>query len=107
MKTCTKCGIEKPLSEFTKKKKSRDGINWWCKECLVETSREYRNNNLEKVRRTREQWKKNNPEQRRAERHRRRVRKNNNGVFVILTKEFKKIYLSPCFVCGSTENQQP
>ena len=33
MKKCTKCGIEKPLSEFYKRKDTKDGHRADCKEC--------------------------------------------------------------------------
>lgn len=35
-KVCTKCGRELPLSEFSKQKKSKDGLIPWCKSCLKE-----------------------------------------------------------------------
>ena len=35
MKNCNKCGVEKPLTEYTKRsKKSRDGHCHTCKDCL-------------------------------------------------------------------------
>ena len=33
MKTCNKCGVQKPLSEFVKDKSRKDGINSCCKIC--------------------------------------------------------------------------
>lgn len=33
MKQCTKCGVEKPLSEFSMCRSSRDGKQWRCKAC--------------------------------------------------------------------------
>ena len=33
-KTCTKCVEAKPLADFYKKRKSRDGADWMCKECV-------------------------------------------------------------------------
>ena len=35
-KICTKCGVEKPLTEFWKQKRSKDGFQNWCKECKLE-----------------------------------------------------------------------
>lgn len=32
-KVCTKCGEEKPVSEFGKKKASKDGLHYYCKPC--------------------------------------------------------------------------
>jgi hypothetical protein len=36
MKKCTKCGIEKPLSEFNKNKSRKDGLGSHCKACIGE-----------------------------------------------------------------------
>lgn len=33
MKTCTKCGKEKPAAEFHKNKSRKDGLSDWCGEC--------------------------------------------------------------------------
>jgi len=33
VKTCTKCGVEKELSEFAKSKARKDGVFIWCKPC--------------------------------------------------------------------------
>lgn len=33
MKTCNKCQVSKPASEFYKKSAAKDGLFWWCKGC--------------------------------------------------------------------------
>lgn len=33
MKICTKCKQSKDVSNFTKNKKARDGLHYWCKDC--------------------------------------------------------------------------
>tara|TARA_Y100000592_G_scaffold63031_1_gene98306 strand:+ start:192 stop:1001 length:810 start_codon:yes stop_codon:yes gene_type:complete len=43
MKKCTKCGIEKPLTEFYKAKKSKDGYRNQCKQCLSKQKKEHYN----------------------------------------------------------------
>jgi hypothetical protein len=35
MKKCTKCGVEKPLSEFHKNKNTNDGLQYICKICSL------------------------------------------------------------------------
>ncbi len=40
MKTCARCGEEKPLSEFHKNKKAKDGLQSFCKECRNKAERE-------------------------------------------------------------------
>jgi ketosteroid isomerase-like protein len=42
MKTCSKCGVEKDISEFYKRKQSKDGFNRRCIPCLNEYAREKR-----------------------------------------------------------------
>lgn len=39
MKTCTKCGAEKPLDEFRKQVKAKDGHQSACKECQSKRDR--------------------------------------------------------------------
>ena len=41
-KVCTKCGQEKPLSEFGKHKRSKDGRAWHCLECSRKHSKYFR-----------------------------------------------------------------
>ena len=42
MKKCTKCGVEKPLSEFYKNKSKKDGLQTRCKICdVLKTRKKY------------------------------------------------------------------
>lgn len=43
-KVCNKCGIEKLLSSFTKRKASKDGYHYTCKQCTRKTNRDILNN---------------------------------------------------------------
>jgi 5-methylcytosine-specific restriction endonuclease McrA len=49
MKTCTKCKIEKPFTEFGKHYTCLDGLRRECKECRRVQSAEYKLKNKEKV----------------------------------------------------------
>lgn len=42
MKKCTRCGVEKPKSEFSKHARSKDGLSNWCKACASQYDKEYR-----------------------------------------------------------------
>jgi len=42
MKTCTKCGIQKPLSEFSKNKTKKDSLSTYCKPCNINYFSKYR-----------------------------------------------------------------
>lgn len=46
---CVKCGIEKPDCEFYKAKNKR-GLTSKCKECIKRQVREYRKENIDKIR---------------------------------------------------------
>jgi 5-methylcytosine-specific restriction endonuclease McrA len=39
-KVCRKCGEIKPLSEFHKQRKNPDGLQYWCKDCKRQNTRE-------------------------------------------------------------------
>ena len=47
-KICTKCGKEKSLIDFGKSKNTKDGLNYWCKECTKQNSRK----NYQKIKNT-------------------------------------------------------
>lgn len=42
MKTCTKCGVSKPLSAYHKDRSKKDGLHPKCKDCHKAWSDEYR-----------------------------------------------------------------
>lgn len=48
-KICTICKIEKDISEFPKRKLNNDGLYSWCKKCVSEKSKKYREQNRERV----------------------------------------------------------
>jgi len=49
MKKCSKCGVEKPLSEFHKDKYKKNGYKSRCAECCRKDRVEWRNSNLVKA----------------------------------------------------------
>ena len=51
MKSCSKCGLLKPKTEFYDAPTNADGLKGCCKVCSIAQFKEYRKNNLEKVRR--------------------------------------------------------
>lgn len=40
-KRCSKCGCEKPITEFHKRKASPDGLQSWCIQCTKECNARY------------------------------------------------------------------
>jgi len=62
MKTCTKCKSQKPVTDFCKRNRSKDGLNHWCKQCVNINNKIVISNNLEKYRQLSREWdKKNRP----------------------------------------------
>ena len=134
MKKCTKCQIDKPLSEYYKRQENIDGHHNKCISCWklrnkkwyaenrtskLEKSKVYRQprrkqaneygkiyrlNNAEKVKQDNLVWRKNNPEKVRELEHRRRARIKQNGEYKIRQSFLIKLYNSPCVGCGSTKN---
>ena len=47
MKQCSKCKQGKPLSEFYRQKKNKDGLYYSCKSCILAKNKKWQNNNLE------------------------------------------------------------
>jgi len=48
-KTCTMCGVEKPIDQFNNNKNALDGKNYQCKECRKVALAKWRSNNPQKI----------------------------------------------------------
>lgn len=46
-KVCNKCGKEKPISEFSRNSRKKDGLQTACKECMAEYNRLHYQRNKE------------------------------------------------------------
>ena len=101
MKRCTKCGKEKPLSEFNKDRHTKDGLQFRCKECDNATSKRWAHTNPEQVRERGRQWRKENIEK---ARERDRIRWASRQA---ITEEVKlalfEFYNHTCLCCGEGE----
>ena len=60
MKKCSKCGIEKELTEFGKYKRSKDGLKPHCKICRREESKKYRESNKDKIKKQAKKYRESN-----------------------------------------------
>jgi hypothetical protein len=55
MKTCKKCNIKKPFTEYCKRKEEKDGLHRYCKTCMRQRLKNEYNNDKEKhLKRTRQ-----------------------------------------------------
>lgn len=134
MKTCRTCNEELPLSSFWASPRNKGGYATECKDCerirkrknyqvnkekidarnlsyrvanrerYAAYTKKYRENNPEKAKEVYRNWQLKYPEKVREHSHRRRAALRNNGVFVILERDLKRLYSSPCTYCGSTAN---
>jgi hypothetical protein len=59
MKTCTKCGVIKDESEFSKDKSKKGGLQSWCKEC----QRQYNLDHKEEIKECQKQYYEENKEE--------------------------------------------
>ncbi len=66
MKTCTKCGCEKPVTEFHKCAATRDGLHRWCKACAASNGNKWRGSNSERKKANDAKWRTANIERKKA-----------------------------------------
>ena len=66
MKTCTKCGQEQDISEFTKDRSRKDGLNLWCKSCTRTSNRRVYAENQEYYQEKHREYGAQHPEEMRA-----------------------------------------
>lgn len=60
-KTCSKCGIEKPINDFYKRSRSEGKYRADCKICNNEMSKKYYKDNSEKIAERHKEWRIENP----------------------------------------------
>lgn len=132
MKKCGKCQKTQPLENFAKNKARYDGLQNYCRICGYQASKKYAQThraaavarsqkwqraNAEKAKQAyknyyessteyqvsrRKKYLQNNLERHANAQHKRRVKLQANGVYVVTIKELKRLYASPCFYCGKT-----
>lgn len=66
MKRCTKCEIEKPISEFSVERRSKDGLQAYCNPCKNDALNKWRKKNLDKCRAYERKWYKEHPTKKRT-----------------------------------------
>lgn len=59
-KICVRCKLEKPINNFGNNKNKKDGKSTYCKKCELIRSKEYRENNRDKVNLSSKKYRENN-----------------------------------------------
>lgn len=49
LKRCSKCGFVKDISDFYRRKETKEGYQSWCKKCVSKLHKEYYEENKEKI----------------------------------------------------------
>lgn len=62
MKNCRKCEKQKELEFFSKWKQGSDGLSLYCKECVSKSGKEYREKDIDSIRRRKKENRNKNPE---------------------------------------------
>jgi hypothetical protein len=61
-KVCSKCNLEKNLTEFNKMSKVKSGLRSYCRDCQKIESKKYKSENKEKIKEYNTKWNKENQE---------------------------------------------
>jgi len=75
IKKCTKCGLEKTLNEFHKRKDQKDGLVHQCKSCKSKSDNKYREVNKDKLNKKKKEYREANREKLRIDGRKRYVKK--------------------------------
>lgn len=62
VKYCSKCKNIKEFENFSKRKNTKDGLNFWCKECESKNASRYYKKHKDKIKKATKQWNEENKE---------------------------------------------
>jgi hypothetical protein len=114
MKTCTKCGFPKELSEFSKRSEDKGTLQSWCRCCQSEYNALYRENNSDKTLIRSRKYYENNREKEisrtSTNQKRRPIRSRRNaqlrykyGIDVLQYDELFNKQNGCCYICGTPQ----
>ena len=90
MKVCSKCKVEKELTEFSKNSRSKDGLRCNCKECNAVYKKLYHQKNRDKLVEYSKEYNKNNKDK--SKEYSKNYRKNNKNKISNYQKEYREKY---------------
>ena len=108
IKTCNKCKLDKDLSEFNKRKSSKDGLDGYCRDCKIkyfpsikyrETWKEYYLKNAEKIKEYARTYAKENKEKRKK-----RDLMKFYGITIEDFHKLEKRQNNKCAICGQVNS---
>ena len=123
MKVCKACNQAKPDALFALSNKTKSGLSNRCRSCesirnkefyrkqkdkILEVNKKYREGNYERRLEIERASRAKNKQKNRPSKNARQGIRNRTlaqSPYLILDKELRKIYNSPCFMCGCKENQ--
>lgn len=104
MRTCTKCKIDKILDDFYSSKGGKFGKSSWCKDCHKIHWKNYRNNNQEQIKISKEKWRKENEELDKNIRRKWKLRTK----YGISENDYNRIFENQegrCAICGKHQSE--
>lgn len=112
VKTCTRCGETKPLTEFNARSRAKDKRRSDCRACSRESNAEWYHRNRERARKTRLDWHRKNPgwsaayyeankEHIIARNQRSRVKR----LYGLAAGEYEALIARGCVICGTCEGR--
>jgi hypothetical protein len=109
MKKCIKCGVQKPLSDFHKKKDNKDGLQNACKHCRVfENKHQYTKNKQKRLIWQKDYYQNNSKTIKQYGKNWRKSNKNHSANYDLIRKygitfeqklEMVKIQNNKCAIC--------
>ena len=87
-RVCTKCREVKTIDKFGRNKNNEDGLNLWCKECNNKKSKEYYENNKNKILKLQKQYYLDNLEY--ITEYKKQYQKTNKEVIAVKAKQYQQ-----------------
>lgn len=88
-KMCNKCGFKKNINEFTKDKKTKDGLKCWCKLCTSKYNKKYRQEHKEQIINKRNEYFRNNKDK--IKEYKKEYRNKNREKLIEQSKNYYKL----------------
>jgi hypothetical protein len=101
-KVCSKCGVSKDVSEFSKAASNKDGLNSWCKECWKIEHHKWYVANAEKIREQKRKEYYENPKVKEYMANGRANKLEANKTRYQKGKDYVESLKTPCVKCGDT-----